>query len=99
MALRPRKVASKPTFENWILRPEIAQRLRIFTVLAENQSSVPSIHTGWLATTYITSFKQSDTSDLHRYLYPICTYLSPKHRGKINENRKSKRETQHMLGH
>ena len=45
------------------------------------------------------SFKQSDTSDFHRHLHPICTYLSPKHIGKINENRKSKWETQHMLGH
>lgn len=77
MALRPREVASKATFENWILRPEIAQRLRIFTVLAENQSSVPSIHTGWLATTYLTLASSSLIPLTSTDIYTPYVHTSP----------------------
>lgn len=38
----PREVASMPVLKNWKLGLEIAQRLRILTVLAENQSSFPT---------------------------------------------------------
>jgi hypothetical protein len=42
---------------------EMAQLLRLYTILPEDTSSIPSTHIGWLITTPALG---SDTSDLHR---------------------------------
>lgn len=44
---------------------EMSQRLRAFSALTEDTSSVPSIHAVWLRTTYNSSFRGSAGTCTH----------------------------------